>query len=139
MKKMLVVLALLLVAAVAFGQTVAHGIDITFAWDAVTTNRDGGPLGAGVLTYTFMVRSHPAGVSVNVAELPDTQLTYTWTVPDDGLEYDVGVRATLNDGGAYYYSVRVWSSVEGSPVPFVVIRALPESPYPAAPLNLHIQ
>jgi len=125
MKKTLTILALLLVAAVAFGQTLTYTDAATLSWDAVTMLDDSTPIApADVVAYELGRSPYPVANRL----LPDAIVGVTnglemaITVPSDGVAYAYAVRTKLTtDGGAtVLYSPWNWSDQNGAatPTPF---------------------
>lgn len=122
MKKVLVIAGLiLLMSALAFGQSIHYGKTTTIAWDTVTVT-------SGTISYEVYLRN---GAQTVLGETTSTQYVVTL---NDFVLHDVGVRAVWTDAGIKYYSDIAWSDVEGKPVPFALQQ---EHPAPAKPANLH--
>jgi hypothetical protein len=130
MKKVFFCVAIvILLAGLAFGQTVHYANQSTIAWDAVTKYQDGTNLPTGtVVKYEIYLKD---GTQTLLGETTTTQFTVTLT---DYLIHDVGVRAGITIGGTKYFSEVAWSSVDGVP-PFVLQRY----PAPAKVQNLRVE
>lgn len=137
MKKTLIVLALLLVAGIAFGQTPVYigAGGITLEWDAVTQKDSGGvpvPLDAGDVVEYEVWRSFAPTTDHLIAEefmVLTPTVTHLATV-STGLQYNYAIRAKLTtDGGATVtYSDWLWSDIGGSPGPFYLVGASTDAP-----------
>ena len=131
------VLVLLLVAAAGFGQIVFHDTDFAVEWDAVTTLMDGAPLPAGVV-IEYHVYISEGTVATDLGVVVDPQIVII--PPQDNQAYSVGVITVMTEADTTVTeSQAVWSSVGGTPDPWMIQYLLSAGQPPAAPINLRIQ
>lgn len=123
----IVFVVLLACLSIGWTQVIHYANQTTIVWDPVTKYADGTAI-LGTVSYEVYLKD---GAQTLLGETSATMLTITL---NDYLIHDVGVRAVLTQGGTKYYSELVWSSVDGTPSPFVLQRY----PAPAKVENLRI-
>ena len=139
MKKLLV-LALLLMAGVAFGQTLTYTDAATLSWDAVTTLEDLSPMPAGdVIEYEVARSVYPVAdrLTPQVVEGITVSTSYVIAVPNDGNSYAYAVRTkrTTDGGATVLVSAWNWSDINGSATPSPFLYRHQQVVLPSLPLG----
>jgi hypothetical protein len=135
-RRLAIIVAFLIVALAAIGQTIVDANAVQIAWDAVTTLDNGDPIPAGdIIAYEILVApSGDKGAAISQGEVTNTQTTVQ--LATEGV-FVIGVRTIRVVNGTRYESPINWSDVNGvnTPDPFLVRLYRP----PAVPAGLRVQ